>query len=53
MAGRVLVRFLKAAQDVQVQEQVLTLKTEIIFIQYASTQILLTPSSFLLQDDAV
>ncbi|KAI0702317.1 hypothetical protein BC835DRAFT_108286 [Cytidiella melzeri] len=33
MAGRVLVRFLKAAQDAQAQDQILSLKTEIAFLR--------------------
>lgn len=36
MAGRVLVRFLKSAQDAQAQDQVVSLKSEIAFLQYAA-----------------
>lgn len=34
MAGRVLVRFLKAAQDAQAEDKVICLKAEIVFLRY-------------------
>lgn len=34
MAGRVLVRFLRAAQEADSQDQVLTLQTEVEFVQW-------------------
>lgn len=33
MSGRVLIRFLKAAQEANSQDQILTLRTELDFIQ--------------------